>query len=149
MSNGLARAALQPAASAALALSLALLVHGLAGAGQDLSLALVSVDGRTEAFVIPCGSPVALRFNNSATGSPVEIVFRACGGSLEGVEMITDSAGAEYYSQGLLDVNESVRGFRGEIAFCTGVGARLSIGGSARPVDPGSCVVIQFYRRSP
>lgn len=76
---------------------------------------------------------------------------------MEGVERITDSAGAEYYSQGFLDLNESVRGFGdGVIAFCTGVEARLSIGGSAKPVDQGSCVVVavlkpcsfQFYNRS-
>ncbi len=95
-----------------------------------------------------CGSEIYLRFNNSVTGSPVDIVFRYCG-SIEGLYMATDSAGYDYYSMGLVDVNRSVSSYsKGYMAFCSEFGGYVEIGGLALQAPPGSCIVVMGFREA-
>ncbi len=69
--------------------------------------------------IAPCGSRISISFNNSYTGSPVTITLEICR-ELRGAGMITDNAGYEYYSQGILDVNMSLKTYKSkEIIFCT------------------------------
>lgn len=94
--------------------------------------------------VIPavCGSNIHMRFNNSVTGSRVEIIYKYCG-SFEGRYMVTDSAAYEYYSMGFVDVNKSISNYRGEyIAFCSESSIYIRIDGLERLVPPGSCIVV-------
>lgn len=93
-------------------------------------------------FILPCGTKISISFNNSYTGSPVTITLEICR-EFRGGEMITDDAGYEYYSQGILDVNMSLKTYRSkEVIFCTSQGLEIKILGNKLLIN-NSCVRIK------
>ncbi|GAY26218.1 hypothetical protein ATG_14210 [Desulfurococcaceae archaeon AG1] len=108
----------------------------------DKELLIVVENNTVTVLPASCGSKIYVVFNNSVTGSRVEITYRYCR-SFEGRYMITDSAAYEYYSMGFMDVNKSISSYRGEyIAFCSESSIYIGIDGFGRHVPPGSCIVV-------
>jgi len=102
----------------------------------------IVLGGRVYALTLACGSEISIGFNNSVTGSHVRLVFSYCGGRILGRAMYTDEAGADYYSSGVLDVNESVSSYAsGYVAFCSSQDLYVSVGGIYVALDNrGGCL---------
>ncbi|MDT7888894.1 MAG: hypothetical protein RQ885_07960 [Desulfurococcales archaeon] len=107
------------------------------------SLVFLVEDSRAMVIMIPCGSRISILFNNSVTGSPVDIVYRYCDGYITGISMHTDQAGYEYYSSGLIDVNRSLLSYRsGHIIFCSAQPALINIAERSIGLKNGCMVFI-------
>lgn len=92
--------------------------------------------------ILPCGTKISISFNNSYTGSPVTITLEICR-ELRGAEMITDDAGYEYYSQGIQDINMSLKTYKSrEIIFCTSQMLEIKILGNNLLIN-NSCARIK------
>jgi hypothetical protein len=109
----------------------------------DLSYVEIYIDDSIiYRFIVPCGSEVSISFNNSYTGSSVAITLEICR-EFRGAGMITDDAGYEYYSQGILDVNMSLKTYKSkEIIFCTSQRLEIKILGNKLLIN-NSCARIK------
>lgn len=97
---------------------------------SDHVVVLVDSGDQFYEFTLTYGSKIKLVFNNSVTGSLVMLVFEVDVDGFKGVSVITDEATVEYYSGGVVDVNNSMRMFKSStLSFCTSDKVVVEIGG--------------------
>lgn len=93
-----------------------------------LAIARITVEGENKLTIpIVCESRLKILFNNSVTGSPVELSFKLCD-VIRGEYIKTDEATIEYYSSGVLDVKSEFRSYESRsLKFCSMLGFKIVV----------------------
>jgi hypothetical protein len=124
----------------ATAISSALLTYTLL---SKIVVIEIEVEGEITKVTVVCGTRLIVSFNNSVTGSPVSLVFEVYGDGFQGVSVLTDEPTLEYYTAGLMDMNDSIRSFKSrELRYCSSQEVRVLIGGDELSFK-GACLVIR------